>query len=481
MGAGRPNLTHLLGELKIRSTRTALLISPDNSRGTSAPEGAITDLDRIDFFTDQSLVENPYPYFEHIRGKCPAFREPHHDVVVVTGYDDLLAVYRDTHTFSSVNAAVGPFPPLPFTPEGDDISAQIEAHRHEFPWGAENIVCFDPPQHTEHRELVNGLFAPKRLKENEEFMWGLADRILDEFVSDGSCDFVAAYGRPFPLLVIADLLGVPSDDHAMFRQWFGADMGSRVGQDGDVVINPSEELNRWFSEYIEDRRREPREDLLTELALATFSDGTTPDAKDVVNLATSVFFAGHETTVRLLAASLQLLAEHPELQTDLRDHRERIPNFIEEMLRLESPIKSHFRLTRVATRIGGVDLAPGTIVMLLPGAANRDPGRFECPAEFRPDRPNVRQHLAFGRGVHSCPGAPLARVEARVSLERILDRMSDIRISEAHHGLPGARHYEYSPDYILRGLTELRLEFTSGVNSTAPSDRRASHRRRSRR
>lgn len=100
--------------------------------------------------------------------------------------------------------------------------------------------------------------------------------------------------------------------------------------------------------------------------------------------------------------------------------------------------------------------------MLLPGAANRDPAHFECPAEFRPDRPNVRQHLAFGRGVHSCPGGPLTRIEARVSLERILDRMTDFRISEAHHGPAGARRYEYSPDYILRGLTELHVDFTTG-------------------
>lgn len=425
----------------------------------------MTDLDGTDFFTDPAVAEDPYPYFEHVRAKCPAFREPHHGVVVVTGYEDVLAVYRDTDSFSSVNAAVGPFPPLPFMPEGDDISTQIESHRHEFPWGAENIVCFDPPKHTQHRELLNGLFTPKRLKENEDFMWSLADRILNEFIADGSCDFVAAYGRPFPLLVIADLLGVPAEEHEMYRQWFGADMGSRVGEDGDITINPSAELDRCFTAYIEERRKAPRNDLLTELALATFSDGSMPGTTDIVNLATSVFFAGHETTVRLLAASMQLLAEQPELQAALRDHRERIPNFVEEMLRLESPIKSHYRLTRVATSIGGVELPPGTTVMLLPGAANRDPGHFECPAEFRPDRPNVRHHLAFGRGVHSCPGGPLTRIEARVSLERILDRMRDFRISEAYHGKAGARHYEYSADYILRGLTALHLEFTTAESA----------------
>ncbi|ORA19488.1 cytochrome P450 [Mycobacterium arosiense] len=422
----------------------------------------MANFDSIDFFSDPSVVENPYPYFEQLRATCPAYREPHHGVVALTGYDDLLAVYRDTDRFSSVNAAIGPFPPLPFTPGSGDITALIEAHRHQFPWGSENLVCFDPPQHTRHRALVNGLFTPKRLKENEDFMWRLADSLLDEFIADARCDFVQAYGRPFPLLVIADLLGVPEADHATFRRWFGADMGSRQGHDGTIAINPSAELDQWFTTYIEKRRREPRNDMLTTLATTTFPDGSTPEITDIVHLATSLFFAGHETTVRLLAGSLKLLAEQPQLQATLRDHPERISNFVEEMLRIESPIKSHFRLTRVATAIGGVKIAPGTTVMLLPGAANRDPTRFDCPAEFRADRPNVRQHLAFGRGVHSCPGAPLARIEARVSLERILDRMADIRISEAHHGPPGNRRYDYSPDYILRGLTALHLEFTSG-------------------
>lgn len=420
----------------------------------------MTDFDSIDFFSDPSVVENPYPYFEYLREKCPAFREPHHGVVAVTGYDDLLAVYRDTETFSSVNTAVGPFPPLPFTPEGDDISPLIEAHRHQFPWGNENIVCFDPPRHTQHRALLNGVFTPKRLKENEEFMWGLADRLLDEFIADGRCDFVQAYGRPFPLLVIADLLGVPEAEHSMYRRLFGVDMGPRQRQDDTIAINPPANLDQWFTTYIEDRRREPRNDILTGLATATFPDGSTPGVKDIAQLATSVFMAGHETTVRLLSSSLQLLAEQPRLQATLRDHRELIPDFVEEMLRIETPIKSHFRLTRVATTIGGVELPPGTTVMLLPGAANRDPGRFDCPAEFRLDRPNVRQHLAFGRGVHSCPGGPLARIEARVTLERILDRMTDIRISEAHHGPTDNRRYDYSPDYILRGLTALHVEFT---------------------
>jgi cytochrome P450 len=163
----------------------------------------------------------------------------------------------------------------------------------------------------------------------------------------------------------------------------------------------------------------------------------------------------------LLSSAVQILAEQPELQEQLRRERDRIPNFIEEVLRTESPVKGDFRLSRTPTTVGGVDLPAGTTVMLVNAAANRDPRRFEDPATFDLGRSNARMHLAFGRGVHTCPGAPLARAEAKVSLERLLDRTSDIRISEEHHGPADARRYRYVPTFILRGLTQLHIELVS--------------------
>ena len=212
--------------------------------------------------------------------------------------------------------------------------------------------------------------------------------------------------------------------------------------------------------YIEDRRREPKNDVLTSLALGTYPDGSTPEVTAVVRTATFLFAAGQETTARLLAVALKYLCEYPELQDELRAHRDRIPNFIEEALRIESPVKADFRLARRSTSIGGVEIDAGTPVMVLNGAANRDPRLFEDPAEFRIDRPNAKVHMAFGRGAHSCPGGPLARVEGRVSVERILDRMRDIRLSEEHHGPPSDRSFRYEPTWVLRGLHKLYIEFT---------------------
>jgi cytochrome P450 len=425
----------------------------------------MTDFDTVDYFTDPALVPDPYPYYDHLRAKCPVVREPHYGVLAVTGYEESDQVLRDADgNFSSCIAVGGPFPPLPFEPVGDDIGALIAEHRTQLPM-YEHMVTMDPPDHTHARSLLSRLLTPARLKENEEFMWRLADRQLDEFVANGSAEFVAEYAKPFSLLVIADLLGVPEEDHAEFRTVLGADRpGARIGAlDGDIVsANPLEFLDEKFSAYISERRENPRDDVLTQLALAKYSDGSTPEVIDVVRTATFVFGAGQETTAKMLAAVMRVFGDQPELQQALRADRSLIAPFIEETLRLHAPVKSSFRLAKRTTEIGDVPVQAGSIVMVCPGAANRDPQRFENPHEFRIDRANFREHIAFGRGPHTCPGSPLARVEGRVSIERILDRMLDITIDEDKHGPADARRYNFEPTFILRGLTDLYIRFTPG-------------------
>ncbi|HUJ65617.1 MAG TPA: cytochrome P450 [Acidimicrobiales bacterium] len=421
----------------------------------------MTDYDSIDFFTDPTLIEDPYPYFDHLRSKCPVQATSHYGVVAVSGYDEAGQIYRDIDTFSSCNSVVGPFATFPVPLEGEDISATIDAYRHQLPMN-EHMVTMDPPAHTRERALIMRLLTPKRLKENEEFMWGLADRQLDELCRARRCEFIGAYAQPFAMLVVADILGVPEADHQRFRAGFGlsGSPGEIGGARQDHQMNALAWLDDWFGRYIEERRRAPRDDVLTRLALATYPDGSTPEVTAVVRTATFLFAAGQETTARLLAVALKYLCEYPELQEELRDHPERIPDFIEEALRIESPVKADFRLARRSATIAGVDIAPGTPVMLLNGAANRDPRRFDQPSEFRLDRANARDHIAFGRGAHSCPGGPLARVEGRVSIQRILERMRDIRLCEENHGPPEARRFEYEPTWVLRGLHQLHIEFT---------------------
>jgi cytochrome P450 family 150 subfamily A5 len=423
----------------------------------------VTDYDAIDFFRGDELVADPYPYFDWLRAQCPVRRERQHGVMMVTGYQEAITVYNDTATFSSCNSPTGPFPGFPVALEGDDVSSLIEQHRNELPM-SDQLLTFDPPVHTAHRALLMRLITPKRLRENEEFMWRLADRQIDEFIDRGDGEFIRGYGQPFAMLVVADLLGVPESDHELFRERLGAGPSGRTGTVGStgteaLAHNPLEFLYEQFTAYIEDRRRDPRDDVMTGMATATFPDGSTPSAIDVARIAANLFAAGQETTVRLFGTALQRIGDDRELQQLLREHREHIPNFVEECLRIESPVKGDFRLARVTTELGGVTVPAGSTLMVVNGAANRDPRRFEHPGDFEVERANARHHLAFGHGAHTCPGAPLARAEGRITIERLLDRMGDIRISAKEHGPAGARRYEYVPTYILRGVSRLHIEF----------------------
>jgi cytochrome P450 len=417
--------------------------------------------DDIDFFRAGALYQDPYPYYEYLREHGPVWREPHHGVVMVTGYDECVQVYHDTERYSNCVAVSGPFARWPEPLEGDDVSGTIEKYRDRLPF-SDQLPTFDPPRHTAHRALLGRLLTPKRLKENEEFMWTLADRHIDEFIGRGECEFVRDYAGPFTLLVVADLLGVPESEHATFREELqgGKKPASTRDEDGKMKHKPLEFLYDRFTTYIEDRRREPQDDVMTALATATFPDGTLPEVHDIMLIASNLFAAGGETTARLLSVMLRLIGERPDLQQQLRENRDLLPNYIEECVRLETPLQSSFRLSRVPARIGDVDIPAGTTVMLIPAAANRDPRKFDDPGDFRLGRPNWRQHLAFGSGVHACAGAPLARAEARVSAERLLERMTDIRVSEKEHGPPDARRYEYPQTYMIRGLERLHLEFT---------------------
>jgi cytochrome P450 family 150 subfamily A5 len=419
-----------------------------------------------DFFRSDRFVSDPYGYFDYLRAQSPVVREPHQGIVMVTGYNEALEVYNDPARFSSCMSTTGPFAGCPIPLEGrgqDDISGLIEEYRDQTPFH-DQLPTMDPPVHTEHRALLMSLITPKRLKENEDFMWKLADEQIDTFLAKGECEFMDAYAQPFAVLVVSDLLGVPPEDRMEFRKHLirvEQDSGGAVvgGTDGEVTHGPLIFLYDKFSAYIEDRRRNPREDILTGLANATFPGGGVPEPMDVARIAANLFAAGQETTVRLLSYAFKVVGERPDIQQRLRADRSLIPNFVEECLRIEGPIKGDFRLTKKPTTLGGVDIPAGAFLYVSNSAANRDTRKFENPGEFELDRKNARLHIAFGAGRHACPGAPLARAEAVVSLNRMFDRTSDIRISEKVHGPADARRFSYLPTFILRGLTHIALEF----------------------
>jgi cytochrome P450 len=419
------------------------------------------DLSDRDFFSDATIVDDPNPYFTAIREQASAIRERHHGAVIVTDYDAVMEVLnRPGDTFSNSVSVAGPIPPLPFEVKGDDISEDLEAHRPELPWSA-HLVSFDGLTHAEHRLLVTKIITPRRLKANEAYLRERTDSLIDKFIDRGQCEVVSEYAHAASTLVICDLLGVPHEERHELIELLGApptqiegDAAHKVGPD------PMIHLHERFLRYIRDRKANPGDDAMTELATSHYRDGSDPSDVTKARLACFMFGAGQDTSARLITAALRILAEDQALQSRLRADPAKIPDFIEETLRYEAPVKVNFRLVRKSTTIAGVEAPAGTVVMNSLWGANRDPAHFKDPDTFDIDRGDSRENLAFSRGIHACPGAPLARLEAKVAIESFLERMLDIRIHEPEHGPPEARRYQYEQTYMLRSLSNLHIAFT---------------------
>ena len=422
----------------------------------TAPRGKF---ENIDFFADIEVAQDLPGYMAAMRGKCPIYQEQFHDVFMVTGMEEANQIFQQqADAFSSSVAVTGPLPPLPFTPS-DDVRKQIEEHRHEMPW-TDHLAALDGEEHAARRAMMSQLLTHKRLKANEEYVHGLVERLVDSLIEKGGCEITEDFAHALSTLVIADLLGVPEEE----RQWLLHAMGpdpTQMDGDQDFKLGPDPlvHLHAKFRGYLEERLRNPRDDMLTGLAQATYKDGTDPGLTVKARLACFLFGAGQDTSARLLAFAFRVLGDCPHVQAKLRSEPERISQFIEEVLRTEPPVKTLSRLAVRDVKVGGVEIPKGSIVTICTGGVNRDPRHFDDPDTFNYDRPNVRDHVAFSRGSHACLGAPLARMEVRVALERFLQSTSDIRISEAHHGSPVARRYTYEPTYLLHGLQALHVEW----------------------
>lgn len=434
----------------------------------------MTDYATADFYTDDSLVDDPHAYFDFLRNQGPVTRLPHRNVVAVTGYEETVQVMLDTEHFSSINAVMGPIPPLPFEPQGDDITAQLEAHRAKIPF-SDQVVTEQGKRHLDLRSILSTLFTPSRLKSLEASLRDTSDALIDEFHADGKVDLVKQYGGPYATLIISDLLGIPAEGRHKFRAYLGSGIPAKIGEDrSSVKDNPIYKIGKHIYGYIARRRmlnlppiRAVRKllglhddnDILTELALARYPDGSKPTLADLTGLGAFLFGAGQDTTNRLLANAFRVIATRPDVQHELRENPKRIPDFLEELLRFDGSVKSGGRMCQKTITLGGVEIKAGTTILLSHMAANRDPRRFENPGEFDMNRKKAKEHLAFGRGAHTCIGAPLARREVAISIERLLSRMDNIRLSEEHHGPESDRRYFYEPTYILRAMRELHLEF----------------------
>ncbi len=420
-------------------------------------------LEDRDYFTDYGVAKDPYAFFEAVRSHGPVYQPEGKDYLIVTGFDETIEILNNHHDFSAIIGLAGAAAPLPFEPEGSDITAQIEAARSQF-LGGDQVVMLDDEPHTKLRSLMNRLFTPSRLKANEEFMTDYADQMVRSVVAKGHCDLISEIATPFVTMVIADLLGVPVEDRQHFMDLIEA---SPAPGNLDASLNthegethPMVAMTGHFYRYISERQASPRDDILSELAHAEYSDGTRPTIMDLMTLGVFMFGAGQDTSAKLLGNAMRFIIDVPGLQGQLRADPALIPAMLEEVLRLEGSTKQLSRLARRDTKIGDLPVKAGTKVLIgLPGG-NRDPQRWEAPSEFRLNRPKIKEHVAFGRGKHVCAGAPLARVEVRVILEKFLEQTSNIDLDETVHGPRGKRNFDFEPSFIIRGLSKLHVKLT---------------------
>ncbi len=431
---------------------------------------AAAPLESFDFLgLDGPTLANPYPFFRALRAQAPVFREPRHGVYLVTRYDDIVAVARQPEMFSSIVAATGPLTPLPEVGPDASVDERIE-HYRAHGVGANMLLTLDPPVHPNYRSLVNKLFSPRRMRQVESYVVELADQLIDEFIDAGHVEFIDGFAGPFPFLVVADLLGVPREDHEEFKRRLRGDGEFRIGnpnadqgamggmpsadaESGGVSASMMGHLFEYFSHYITERQANPRDDIMSEIATATFP-GTDqrPSTEDLLGLAFILFGAGQETTVRLFTTGMQILLERPDIEARLRGDLSLTEPFIEETLRFDTPVKGLFRVAREDAEVGGVTVPAGATLMLMWGAGNRDPEQFPDPETFDLTRANANRTLSFGHGIHYCVGAPLARLEGRIGWRALLRRLTNIRRADD-------ADYDYITSFIIRGLNRLDLVF----------------------
>jgi cytochrome P450 len=378
------------------------------------------------------------------------------DLIVVPRYADALAVLRQPDLFSSA-------PYNEFVRRADALIEKTgpEAERDDWTQASLSLLGTDPPRHTRLRKIANRGFLQHRILALAPRIRAIAEELVGRFAPRGDCELVAEFAAPLPITVIAELLGVDPQRRSDFKRWSDAALltatGNPTPEERSALGAVLPELFDCLDALIEARRRVPRDDLVSSLVGAG-QDEEAMSPQELKTLVVLLLVAGNETTTNLLGNLCLALASYPEHLLALRSDPARIPSFVEEVLRWDSPIQLVLRQTTTGVELAGSPLAAGTPLLVLLGSANRDPAQFAEPDRLDPARA-ARGHLAFGHGTHFCLGAALARLEACIALEVLLSRVSSLECRE--------EAIAWSRSLLVRGPTHLRL----GLSPTAPTPR----------
>lgn len=350
---------------------------------------------------------DPFPWYESMRDRNPVFYDSKNGFWHVFRYSDVKRVLSDYSYFSSAEGRGG---------------------TDENPIGA-SLISSDPPRHTKLRSLVSRAFTPKRVEELAPRIREIAEELVSEFKKNGKFDLVKDYSGQLPVIVIAELLGIPPEDRNKFKKWSDQLVsGARddFSDEGGEYSEPQIAMGMYFNDIIEKKRKAPGDDLISSL-IAAEVDGEKLSQFDLLGFSVLLLVAGNETTTNLITNAILTLDRNPEVYDLMIARRDLIPSMTEEVLRFRSPVQSMFRTCSKDTEIGGQKMRKGQPVIAWIGSANHDPSEFPDPERFDPKRaPN--RHIAFGEGIHFCLGAPLARLEAKIALDVLFESLGKLTV-----------------------------------------------------
>jgi len=399
--------------------------------------------------TSPEQWEDPAKVYAWLREHDPAHHCEKFGIWVVTRHADVLAILKDTERFSSRDANTALADATP--PEVAKVLA--EGHPE-----VDALLTADPPIHRRHRGTINRALTQRRINENLDAMGQIAHALVDGFVDERSADLVARFAIPYPLHVIAEILDLPEERLPDFKRW-SSDFVRRFSPDLTTEERVScargfIAFQRDFEQRIRQAQARPGDDFMSDFARAG-SEGDEPlSMPEMLTTIMQTVVAGHETTTSLIGSALVLLLRDPALHETLTASPEKLPAFVEEVVRLESPVQGLFRTTTCDVELHGRKIPSGAHVQVLFAAANRDPEAIANPDAVDLERRNPRGHLGYGEGIHFCPGAPLARTDTRVALEVLLERLPALRLA------PDAK-LRHAPHFFLRGWESVPVTWST--------------------
>ncbi len=407
-------------------------------------------------FLDPALQRCPFEFYQSLREHAPVYREPSTGYYIVSRYDDILEVKRNPTLYSNDYAR--------FISQKKPPPEALAIYRQGLRRPA-TLQRSDPPAHGRYRKLIGKTFTISRVRALAPDISRVVNDLIDRFPAGGELDFVAAFGVPLPCYIIADQIGVPREQALLLKLWSDAlldPVGLMITPEREVeCARLTLEFQRYFAAAIEDRRRAPRDDILSDLSSRI--EGEDPfTVEEVVNMIEQIMTGGNESTTGLLGSAMLLLCRHPGQQRYLRENPDQVENFIEEALRTETPVQSNFRLVTADTQLAGVSLPKGAVLVLRYASANRDERKFSDPETFDVCRRDARAHISFGAGIHHCPGGMLAREETKLAFTELLRRFENFELAVDESQL------RYHPTFFLRGLQSLPLRVTPRRGGGAP-------------